>query len=280
MFIVNRIARLIALLSLSILLCACQANVRTEISFTRNGSGEISISATVDEELANLAAQNSSDPLAAALDRANALGSDWKATSEQFESGRSKSVTLTAPFNSADELTQRIKQIEEGLNTNGVRLIGNYTIAEGERNFTVDAQLPFEISDEAAQQFGFQNAAALIEAHGKALTNEAVIKSKTELESATVPTVPVDAAKPDGQQQVVMTATPGQQTGAQVTFTKGGRNWWIIIGGLLVAVLLFAWGSLIMKRARTLKKTRKEPFATSPRRQNRRGASSRGRSTY
>lgn len=276
----NRIARLIALLSLSILLCACQANVRTEISFTRNGSGEISITASVDEELANLAAQNSSDPLAVALDRANALGSDWKATSEQFDSGRSKSVTLTAPFNSADELTQRIKQIEEGLNTNGVRLVGNYTIAEGERNFTVDAQLPFEISDEAAQRFGFANAAALVEAHGNALTNEAVIKSKTGLERATVPTVPVEASKPDGEQQVVMTVTPGQQAGAQVTFTKGGRNWWIIIGGLVLALLLFAWGSLIVKRARTLAKTKHEPYTPQPRRQRRRSAPARGRSTY
>lgn len=275
-----RIARLIALLSLSILLCACQANVRTVISFTRNGSGEISISASVDEELANLASQNSSDPLATALDRANALGSDWKATSEQFDSGRTKTVILTAPFNSSDELTQRIKQIEEGLNTNGVRLVGNYTIAEGERNFTVDATLPFEISDEAAQQFGFQNAAALIEAHGNALTNEAVIKSKTNLESATVATVPVDADNPDGEQQVVMTATPGQQVQAQVTFAKGGRNWLIVGGGLLLALLLFAWGSLIVRRARALAKARNEPYAVPARRPARRSAPRRGHSTH
>lgn len=253
-----RIARLIALLSISILLCACQANVRTHISFARSGSGEISITASVDEELANLAAQNSSDPLATALDRANTLGGDWKATKESFDSGQTKSVTLTAPFKSSDELTQRIKQIDEGLNTNGVRLVGTYTIAEGEKNFTVDAQLPFEISDEAAQQFGFANAAALIEAHGNALTNEAVIQSKTDLESATVPTVPVEADKPDGAQQIVMTVTPGQQAQAQATFAKGGRNWWIIIGGLLLAALLFGWGTLIVSRARTLAKARQQ----------------------
>lgn len=251
--------RLIALLSLSILLCACQANVRTLIDFSRSGSGEISITASVDEELANLAAQNNADPLAAALDRANALGNDWKASSEQFDSNQLKSVTLTAPFKTADELTQRIKQIEEGLNTNGFRLVGNYTIAEGERNFTVDALLPFEISDDAARAYGFTDAATLIQEHGKALTNEVVIRSDTELESATVPTVPVDAGKPDGQHQVVLTVAPGQQSQAQVTFAKGGRNWFIIGGGLLLAVLFFAWGALIVNRARKLAQQKRTP---------------------
>ncbi|WP_336250352.1 hypothetical protein [Stomatohabitans albus] len=257
-----RIARLLALLSLSILLCACQANVRTLIDFSRNGSGEISITATVDEELANLAAKNSADPLAVALERANSLGDGWKATSERFDSSQLKSVTLTAPFNSADELTQRIKQIEEGLNTNGFRLVGTYTIAEGEKNFTVDALVPFEVSDEAARAYGFTDAATLIQTHGTALTNEVVIRSSTDLETATVPTVPVDENNPDGQQEVVVTVSPGQQAQAQVTFAKGGRNWFIIIGGLILALLLFAWGALIVSRARSLASKRTQ----SPRR--------------
>lgn len=248
----NRVIRLLALISISILLSACQANVRTLIAFSDSGSGDISITASVDEELAQLVAQTSSDPLANAYERAQSLGNGWKATKNTFESGQTQSITLAAPFTTADELTQRVKQIEEGLHTNGLRMIGSFTVAEGEDTFTIDVNIPFEVTDETAQALGFANAASALEAYPNAITNEVVVRSSTKLVSANIPTTPVDPKDPEGPQEIVMRLNPGQVGQAQVTYAKGGRNWLILIGGALLAALLFGWGMVILNRAKKL----------------------------
>lgn len=91
---------------LAVLLAGCQVSVGGDVTVSEDGSGRLQLTIGLDEELAASLAEDGIDPFAGLEE----LPDGW-----QVERDGDRTVTVSADFASPEGLTQRVQQLQGGL---------------------------------------------------------------------------------------------------------------------------------------------------------------------
>lgn len=122
----RRRCRGVVLALLAVLGTACQVRVGTDVSVAADGSGRVAVTVALDEDLATSLTTDGFDPFSGLEE----LPDGWTVERSQPDGGQA--VTVTADFVDPQGLTERVAQLQDGLDDEDPQLLDDLTLTVAE----------------------------------------------------------------------------------------------------------------------------------------------------
>lgn len=245
-------ARLLALLSLALLLSGCRIAVDVEVDVDRDGAGTLSVTLTSDAALQHAAEAAGADPLGAMVERIERQGG-WRVDDRADEVDRARVVQIRTGFDGPEHFALRWQELTAALDAPEGRLLGplGITVDEQADTVAVTGSLALVVSEVAAADLGTdvatltQQVAENVGATVTIITPSTVLTTDGESSSEV-------SEEETGPATITWRAVAGEEVPIAVTAERGpaGLPALLVTAGLVAAALALIVGGILAQRRR------------------------------